>query len=129
MRSSPRTLTRKVFFYEGDLFQCFFYLFGTTKIIQKKIKKEYVDERTSTNRLKKIQELLLNQQTNFNDSFIDKTVEVLVSSRAKKNNQFVGRTKHLQPVHFFSTKNVVGKTLKVKINNRTSFSLHGKVLN
>ena len=85
--------------------------------------------RTSTNRLKKIQELLLNQQTNFNDSFIDKTVEVLVSSRAKKNNQFVGRTKHLQPVHFFSSKNVIGKTLKVKINNRTSFSLHGKLLN
>ena len=93
------------------------------------LKNENVDERTSTNRLKKIQELLLNQQTNFNDSFIDKTVEVLVSSRAKKNNQFVGRTKHLQPVHFFSSKNVIGKTLKVKINNRTSFSLHGKVLN
>ncbi len=93
------------------------------------LKKEQVDDKTSTNRLKKIQELLLTQQTNFNNSFINKTVEVLVSSRAKKNNQFVGRTKYLQPVHFFSSKNVIGETLKIKIDNLTSFSLHGKVLN
>ena len=93
------------------------------------LKKEQVDDKTSTNRLKKIQELLLTQQTNFNNSFINKTVEVLVSSRAKKNNQFVGRTKYLQPVHFFSSKNVIGETLNIKIDNLTSFSLHGKVLN
>ena len=92
------------------------------------IKKKIVDDRTASVRLKKIQEKLIFQQREFNLSFLDRTVEVLFSKVGKKDNQFVGRTPHLQPVHVCSKDNIIGKTLKVKINKLTSFSFHGKLI-
>jgi len=85
------------------------------------------DEKKADIRLKKIQDELLEQQKMFNNKFIDKTVEILVSGKGKKTNQFVGRTEYLQPVHFFSPKNLTGRLLKIKIEKLTSFSFHGKL--
>ena len=45
-----------------------------------------------------------------------------------KENQYVGRTPHLQPVHVFSSKNLIGRILNIKIETLTSFSFHGKIL-
>ncbi len=92
-------------------------------------KKNIVNESTSNLRLKKIQELLNKQQKLFNTSFIGKTMDVLISSEGKKENQYVGRTPYLQPVHIISSKNLIGKILKIKIESLTSFSFHGKILN
>tara|TARA_B100000029_G_scaffold51416_1_gene46757 strand:- start:538 stop:1869 length:1332 start_codon:yes stop_codon:yes gene_type:complete len=92
-------------------------------------KKNFIDESTSNMRLKKIQELLNKQQRYFNDSFIGKTMDVLISGKGKKENQYVGRTPYLQPVHIMSSKSLTGKILKIKIESLTSFSFHGKILN
>ncbi len=97
---------------------------GTTASIKKKA----VDESKAMKRLEKIQKLLNSQQKKFNESFIDNTVEILITGRGKKNNQFVGRTPHLQPVHIFSKYNVIGEMMKVKIKNLTSFSFHGELI-
>ena len=78
-------------------------------------------------RLKEMQSILNKHQNEFNLSFIDKTVEVLFSGKGKKQNQYVGRTPHLQPVHVFSSNNLVGKLLRVKLEDLTSFSFHGKL--
>ena len=91
--------------------------------------KNFVKDATSTLRLKKIQELLNKQQKSFNKSFIHKTMDVLIAGRGKKENQYVGRTPYLQPVHIVSSKNLIGKILKIKIESLTSFSFHGKILN
>ncbi len=92
------------------------------------IKTKAVDESKAMKRLDKIQRLLNFQQKEFNESFIEDTVEILITGRGKKNNQFVGRTPHLQPVHFFSKYNVIGEMMKVKIKNLTSFSFHGELI-
>ena len=92
------------------------------------LKNEIIEEKKLDLRLKKAQELLVNQQNKFNELFIDKVVEVLIESHAKKYNQYVGRTKYLQPVHVFSEKNIIGETLKIKLEGLTSFSFHGKVM-
>ena len=78
-------------------------------------------------RLKEMQSILNKHQTEFNLSFIDKTVDVLFSGKGKKPNQYVGRTPHLQPVHVLSSKNLVGKLLSVKLEDLTSYSFHGKL--
>ena len=91
------------------------------------INKKCVDEEIASRRLKKLQQTLIKQQREFNLSFIDKTVKVLFSNHGKKNNQFVGRTPHLQPVHVFSKENIIGQTLKVNVQELTSFSFHGKL--
>ena len=85
-------------------------------------------EEVARKRLKIIQELLTKQQNEFNIRFLGKTEEILISSKAKKNNQYVGRTKYLQPVHIFSSKNIIGQILRVKLKSLTAFSFHGEAL-
>ena len=63
-------------------------------------------------RLKEMQSILNKHQTEFNLSFIDKTVDVLFSGKGKKPNQYVGRTPHLQPVHVLSSKNLSRETFE-----------------
>ena len=86
-----------------------------------------IDDDVVDMRLKEMQSILNNHQTEFNLSFIDKTVDVLFSGKGKKPNQYVGRTPHLQPVHVLSSKNLVGKLLSVKLEDLTSYSFHGKL--
>ena len=78
-------------------------------------------------RLKEMQSILKKHQTEFNLSFIGKIVDVLFSGKGNKQNQYVGRTPHLQPVHVFSSKSLEGKLLRVKLEDLTSFSFHGKL--
>ena len=68
------------------------------------------------------------QQKKFNETSLGKEVDVLFTNLGKKNNQYVGRTPFLQPVHVFSSSDLVGKILKIKIERLTSFSFHGKIL-
>ena len=47
--------------------------------------------------------------------FLGQEVEILAIDYGKKENQYVGRTPHLQPVHVFSSKNLIGRILNIKI--------------
>jgi len=91
--------------------------------------KDQIDDSILNKRLNKIQKVLNDQQKKFNETFLDQEVDVLFTNFGKKNNQYVGRTSFLQPVHVFSSRNLIGKILKIKIERLTSFSLHGKILN
>ena len=91
------------------------------------LKETNISEVVLNERLKRIQSLLLKQQDDFNKSFLNKTVPVLVSHEGKKPNQFVGRTEYLQPVHFFSETDLTGKMLNIKLDGLTSFSFHGTI--
>ena len=91
--------------------------------------KNNISEETSSARLKKLQEVLNLHQKEFNEKFIGKTVEILINSRGRKDCQFTGRTPHLQPVHVFSKRNIIGELMMVKIESLTSYSFHGKLLN
>jgi len=55
-------------------------------------------------------------------------VEILVTAKGKIEDQYVGRTPHLQPVHIMSSSDLIGKILNIKIERLTSFSFHGKIL-
>ena len=74
-----------------------------------------------------LQDILKDQQKEFNNSFIDKELPVLIEKTGKKDSQFVGRSEYLQPVHVLSKKNIIGEVINVRVNSITSFSLHGKV--
>ncbi len=93
------------------------------------IDNNFVNEKIAEIRLKKLQEILIKQQNEFNNSFLDQTTNVLFTGKGKKTNQFVGRTPHLQPVHVLSNNDLTGKLLKVKLSQLTSFSFHGKISN
>ena len=88
---------------------------------------DIVDEDVS-NLLKKIQKLLNKQQEEFNIKFIDENEEVLFTEKGKRIiNLWVGQS--TQPVHVLSNKNIIGKKLMVNLENLTSFSFHGRIIN
>ena len=93
------------------------------------IQKDFNSEEVKKKRLKYLQRILNIHQNNFNKKLLDKEVEVLITDFGKKEDQYVGRTPHLQPVHVFSSKNIIGRILNIKIERLTSFSFHGKILN
>ena len=74
-----------------------------------------------------MQKILFKHQNSFNSQLLDSEVEVLFTDLGKKHNQYVGRTPHLQPVHVYSPRNLIGKVLNIKIERLTSFSFHGKI--
>ena len=85
------------------------------------------DDSVSDKRLKVLQSILKTQQEEFNDSFIGNKLSVLIEKKGKKKNQYVGRSQYLQPVHIISSDDIIGQILDIKIESRTSFSLHGRV--
>ena len=93
------------------------------------VKKDKTNEEIKKKRLNYLQNILTNHQNEFNQMTLDKEVEVLITDFGKKEDQYVGRTPHLQPVHVYSSKNLIGKILNIKIERLTSFSFHGKILN
>ena len=93
------------------------------------VKKDQTNEEIKKKRLNYLQNVLTNHQNEFNQMTLDKEVEVLITDFGKKEDQYVGRTPHLQPVHVYSSKNLIGKILNIKIERLTSFSFHGKILN
>jgi tRNA-2-methylthio-N6-dimethylallyladenosine synthase len=67
---------------------------------------------------------LLQQQDEFNDAAIGKTMDVLFEKPGRGPGQYVGRSPWLHPVHA-EGKDLIGKILPVKIVARTSNSLKG----
>ena len=86
-----------------------------------------VDPETMNKRLSILQGILKGQQKDFNNSFLDKELPVLIEKTGKKKGQFVGRSEYLQPVHILSKKNIIGEIVNVKVKSITSFSLHGDI--
>lgn len=89
---------------------------------------EQLDERTKTDRLARLQELLERQQNAFNQSCIGRTFPVLFEKPGRNDGQLVGRSPYLQPVHANVAEAGLGQILEVEISGATKNSLSGTVL-
>ncbi len=85
--------------------------------------KDNIEIATKKARLSALQSLLTQQQTTYNQSFINKKLEVLFEKKGRHQNQFVGRTEYNQSVFINSDKELINKIVKVKIINSTNFAL------
>ena len=82
-----------------------------------KIKKE---------RLSRLQEKLKDIQFKYNNSFYNKTVNVLVENQSISNPKyFFGRTPHMQSVYLESENIKIGEEMKVKITSCNHKNLYG----
>jgi tRNA-2-methylthio-N6-dimethylallyladenosine synthase len=90
--------------------------------------RKQIPEEVKTARLDVLQKLLLKQQYAFDDSQIGKVLPVLFEKRARDQNQLMGRTPYLQPVHVHGDVSLLGQVAEVKIEKRTANSLHGALL-
>ena len=87
--------------------------------------RKQIPEDVKVARLDALQKLLLKQQYAFDDSQIGKVVPVLFEKRARDQNQLMGRTPYLQPVHVHGDVSLLGQVADVRIEKRTANSLHG----
>ena len=88
---------------------------------------DQIDKEISQERLLKIQEYLFKFQLNLNESFINKTIDVLIENELKGQNKLFGRNQYMNSVIFEGNKNLIGKNINIKIERVNQKSLFGKV--
>jgi tRNA-2-methylthio-N6-dimethylallyladenosine synthase len=90
---------------------------------------EEVPEEVKQERLHILNEAIAAQSLRKNLEYADKTVEILVEGKSKRNpNRLTGRTRNNKVVNFdapYSEDELVGKLIQVKITKPQSFSLTG----
>src|SRR5512141_1790184 len=69
----------------------------------------------STERLYRLQALITRHQRTFNDSFVGRTVEVLLEKPGKLPGQLVGKNPYLQTVQVMAPRTLIGSELPVTI--------------
>lgn len=90
---------------------------------------DQIDENIKSERLARLQALLKEQQTEFNNSVIGKTLSVLVEAPGKTANTVFGRSPYMQAVQVDVGKkdieNLIGRIVNVKINEGGPFNIQG----
>lgn len=87
-----------------------------------------VPEPVKAERLKIIQDILNQQQREFNESMLGKTMPILFERIGRFPGQFIGRSPYMQSIHVASDENLMGQILDVEITAIKPFSLEGQLL-
>ena len=88
-----------------------------------------IEEKLKLERLLVLQEVLNSQQLNFNKSFVNTKMEILLERKGRKDNQLVGRTPYMQATHIENNASSIGEIVEVRINGATKNSLKGNFIN
>jgi len=84
-----------------------------------------VAEEIKIERLAELQNVLNEQQSDFNKKFIGKKFDILLERNGKKSNQLVGKSPYMQAVHVLSKKHKIGDIVQTHILNADKNSLEG----
>ena len=90
--------------------------------------KNQVPEKVKTERLMKLQALLLSQQKAFNQATIGKTFDVLLTEKGKEKGQLIGYSPYLQGTVVRAPQKMLGEIVKVKITSATATALKGEIV-
>lgn len=90
--------------------------------------KNQIPEKVKTERLMKLQALLLSQQKAFNQATVGKTLEVLLTEQGKEKGQLVGYSPYLQGTVVKAPKKMLGQIVRVKITEATATALKGEIV-
>ena len=88
-----------------------------------------IDQKTSTDRLKKVQSQLFDNQISMNKALENSTLSVLVENLTEDKKQVFGRTEYMTSVIFNGRKSDIGKIVDVKIEKSNRSTLFGKIIN
>ena len=88
-----------------------------------------IEEKLKLERLLVLQEVLNSQQLNFNKSFVNTKMEILLERKGRNDNQLVGRTPYMQATHIENNASSIGEIVEVRINGATKNSLKGNFIN
>ncbi|MGJ3231757.1 MAG: tRNA (N6-isopentenyl adenosine(37)-C2)-methylthiotransferase MiaB [Oceanicaulis sp.] len=87
-----------------------------------------VDEQVKTERLARLQALLVEQQLEFNRSMIGRTLPVLFEREGRHDGQLSGRSPYLQAVHCDGPASLIGRIADVEVTGATKNALSGRLV-
>ncbi|MBH69536.1 MAG: tRNA (N6-isopentenyl adenosine(37)-C2)-methylthiotransferase MiaB [Rhodospirillaceae bacterium] len=90
--------------------------------------KKQIPEKTKSDRLQTLQQLLAAQQLAFNLRTVNSTQPVLVEKKGRKKGQLVGRSPFMQAVYFDGPENLIGQIQCIHIKEGFANSLAGKLV-
>ena len=90
---------------------------------------ELIDKKISTERLKKVQNLLFENQMRMNKSLENKNLNVLAENLTDDGTQVFGRSEYMTSVIFNGKKSDIGKIKKIKIEQSNRSTLFGEKIN
>jgi len=92
------------------------------------LKDHQIDEEIKSERLKTLQDLIRQQTRDFNSSFLEKEINVLIEKQGLGVNRLTGRSSYLQSVHMDGDPSFIGEIVKAKIIKTRDNSLEGIIL-
>lgn len=87
-----------------------------------------VDEAVANKRLAELQALLNQQQKEFNQNTIGRTLDILFERSGREDGQLIGRSPYLQPVYVDAPSSLIGQIKPVYIEGLGNFALKGNLL-
>jgi len=87
-----------------------------------------IDKKKSFEKLEIVQQKLFDNQTKMNKSLENKILNVLVENRTDDKSKLFGRSEHMTSVLFNGSNDLIGKVVKIKIQNSNRNTLFGEVL-
>ena len=87
-----------------------------------------VDKKMSIKRLEIVQQKLFNNQIKMNKSLENKFISVLVENRTDDKTKLFGRSEYMTSVLFNGSDDLIGKIVKVKIQNSNQNTLTGQFI-
>ena len=88
--------------------------------------KNQVSEEIKTERLIRLQELLLQQQKQAYEAMVGKEVPVLLTEKGKRKGQLIGYTPYLQTTHVNADERFLNQIVPLKIKKASATSLSGE---
>ena len=90
--------------------------------------KNQVPEDVKTERLERLQALLIEQHAAYNAAFLGKETEILLEEKAKKEGFLLGHTPQMQNVVVKAPKNALGQIVRVRITKTAATTLDGELI-
>ena len=87
-----------------------------------------IGEDTKSERLSRLQSLLMQHQKQFQQNMIGRRYSVLIEKEGKEQGQVVGRSPYLQPVFLQGSLDLLGKIIPVEMKSYRTNSLEGKMI-
>jgi len=90
---------------------------------------DQVDEAEKSDRLRRLQKLLTEQQMEFQLSMVGKTLPVLLEKPARDPGQLVGKSEYLHAVHMDAAPELVGTIVQARVTRTEQNSLGAEIMN
>ncbi|AZL15564.1 tRNA (N6-isopentenyl adenosine(37)-C2)-methylthiotransferase MiaB [Rickettsiales endosymbiont of Stachyamoeba lipophora] len=108
--------------------QCYSFKYSTRPGTPAAMQENQIPEEVKSERLRRLQQLLLLQQQEFNNACVGKILPVLLEKKGKYETQAVGKTPYMQPVHVVGGEKLINTLQNIRLTEVTANSLKGELV-